>query len=76
MITNLELFKHVIYYMLGNMPELEMEDFKIMWQALAHKWEIYIPEEKWNDFLQQINNSEVYQNYINFTEIFNNYFYN
>lgn len=77
MVTNLELFKHVMYYMFkkDNMPELNLLELGIMWKALAKEWDIYIPEEKWDDFLTKLDN-EVYNNYINFTSIFNNYFYN
>lgn len=58
-----------------NLPSIDMDDFIIMWQALADKWEVYKTDEEWQDFAEEINclasNRQPY-----FTEIFNKHFNN
>lgn len=51
----------------------DMEDFIVMWQSLADKWEIRLSDEQWDEFTEEINcvasNRQSY-----FTEIFDKYF--
>jgi len=74
--TKLELFKNVMYYMFKEetLPELDMDDFVCMWEALMEKWEIKMEEEKWERFLDDINVVKS-ENYIWFNNTFNKYFY-
>jgi hypothetical protein len=57
------------------LPSLDMDDFIVMWQALADKWEVYISDNQWEEFTEEINcvasNRENY-----FNEIFEKHFNN
>ena len=55
------------------LPHLDMEDFIAMWQALADKWEIYISNNQWEEFTEEINSVATNrENYFN--EIFEKHF--
>lgn len=57
------------------LPNIDMEDFIVMWQALADKWEIYLTDRQWEDFAEEINAvASNRQNYFN--EIFDKHFNN
>lgn len=74
--TKLELFKNVMYYMYkeGTLPELDQNDFFVMWEALKDYWEIDISELKFEMFVDEINCKKS-DDYIWFSEKFNKYFY-
>lgn len=76
MITKLELFKNVMYYMFNeeSLPELTMEDMSVMWAALLNKWNIVIHPNKWEQFLDEIN-CKKNEEYMSFSNKFNEYFY-
>ena len=58
-----------------SLPNLDMEDFITMWQALADKWGIIKSDQEWDDFAEEINCvSSNRQNYFN--EIFDKHFNN
>jgi len=55
------------------LPNLDMEDFIAMWQALADKWRINKSDQEWDDFAEEINCiASNRQNYFN--EIFDKHF--
>jgi hypothetical protein len=59
----------------NHLPYLDMEDFIIMWQALADQWGIYAHDDQWQEFTEEINS--VASNRIGvFEPIFNKYFNN
>jgi hypothetical protein len=55
------------------LPNLDMEDFIVMWKALAEKWDCDITTDGWEEFTEEVNcvasNREKY-----FTEIFEKHF--
>jgi hypothetical protein len=55
------------------LPNLDMEDYIVMWQSLADQWNIYISDAQWEEFTEEINcvatNRENY-----FNEIFEKHF--
>jgi hypothetical protein len=57
------------------LPNLDMEDFIAMWQALADKWGVIKSDKEWDEFAEEINcvasNRENY-----FNEIFDKHFNN
>jgi hypothetical protein len=59
----------------NHLPYLDMEDFIVMWQALADQWDIRIDDEQWEEFSEEINS--VASNRLGvFEPIFNKYFNN
>jgi hypothetical protein len=57
------------------LPNLDMDDFVSMWQALADRWGVNKSDKEWNDFAEEINNvASNRQNYFN--EIFEKHFNN
>lgn len=76
MITKLELFKNVMYYMFKEetLPELDMNDFSVMWESLKDYWDIHISELRFEMFIDSINckKSDDYQW---FSNKFNEFFY-
>ena len=58
-----------------SLPNLDMNDFVCMWQALADKWGINKSDKEWNEFAEEINCvASNRQNYFN--EIFDKHFNN
>jgi hypothetical protein len=55
------------------LPHLDMEDFIVMWRALAEKWDCDTMDEDWEEFTEEINciasNRENY-----FNEVFEKHF--
>jgi hypothetical protein len=55
------------------LPHLDMEDYIVMWRALAEKWDCDTMDEDWEEFTEEINcvasNRENY-----FNEIFEKHF--
>lgn len=74
--TKLELFKNVMYYMYkkDTLPELDQNDFSVMWEALKDYWEIDISELSFEMFVDEINCKKS-DDYIWFSETFNKYYY-
>lgn len=59
----------------NHFPYLDMQDLIIMWQALADKWGIYLDDDQWEEFTEEINS--VAANRITvFEPIFDKYFNN
>lgn len=54
-------------------PYADMEDFVVMWQALADKWEIYLSDDEWEEFTEEIN-SEASNRQSVFNNIFDTHF--
>jgi hypothetical protein len=56
-----------------NLPNLDMDDFIVMWRALAEKWDCDITTDGWEEFTEEVNcvasNREKY-----FNEIFEKHF--
>jgi len=74
-ITTKKLLCEAMYKMFKNeaLPNLDMEDFIVMWQALADKWGINKTDQEWDDFAEEINCiASNRQNYFN--EIFDKHF--
>lgn len=57
------------------LPDLDMEDFVVMWQSLADKWQIYKTDIEWEEFTEEINCVASNREGI-FKEIFDKYFNN
>jgi hypothetical protein len=72
-----EMLCQTMYVMFkdNHLPYLDMEDFIVMWQALADQWGIRIDDDQWEEFTEEINS--VASNRIGiFEPIFNKYFKN
>jgi len=75
--TTLKLLCETFFRMFKDqtLPNIDMEDFIAMWQALADKWGIVKSDKEWDEFAEEINsrasNREVY-----FNEIFDKHFNN
>jgi len=39
----------------NHLEYLDMEDFVVMWQTLADKWNVFISDGQWVDFTEEIN---------------------
>jgi len=50
-----------------------MEDFMVMWQSVADKWDVYITDDQWEEFIEEINCVASNRQAI-FNEIFDKYF--
>jgi hypothetical protein len=59
----------------NTLPYLDMEDFVIMWQSLAERWDIYLEEDQWEEFTEEVN-SMASNRLAVFEEIFDKYFNN
>jgi hypothetical protein len=76
-LTAKEMLCQTMYVMFkdNHLPYLDMEDFIVMWQALADQWDIRIDDEQWDEFSEEINS--VASNRLGvFEPIFNKYFNN
>lgn len=56
-LTKKELLMEVMYNMFleGTLPDLDMEDYAVMWLALMECWHIEMPDEQFEAFLDAIN---------------------
>jgi hypothetical protein len=59
----------------NTLPYLDMEDFVVMWQSLAERWDIYLDEDQWEEFTEEVN-SMASNRLAVFEEIFDKYFNN
>jgi hypothetical protein len=67
--TMYEMFKD------DHLPYLDMEDFIVMWQALADKWDIRIDDDQWEEFTEEVNSVASNRENV-FNTIFDKYFNN
>jgi len=74
-LTHREMLRATMYKMFkdNNLPNLDMEDFIVMWRALAEQWNCDTMDDDWDEFAEEINcvasNRENY-----FNEIFEKHF--
>jgi hypothetical protein len=54
---------------------LDMEDLIVMWQALADHWQIFISDNQWEEFTEEIN-TKASTKFSVFQPIFDKYFNN
>jgi hypothetical protein len=57
----------------NHLPYLDMEDFIVMWQSLADRWNIRIDDDQWEEFTEEVN-SEASTRQSVFNTIFDKYF--
>lgn len=55
------------------LPYLDMEDFILMWEALADSWNVRIIDNNWEDFAEEVNSNASDREAV-FNEIFDKYF--
>lgn len=74
-ISQHQMLRDTMYRMFKNetLPYLDMEDFIVMWEALADKWNIHIKDDDWDTFAEDINSNASNRQSI-FNQIFDNYF--
>jgi hypothetical protein len=70
-----QMLRETMYVMFkdNHLPYLDMEDFIVMWQSLADKWNIRILDDQWEEFAEEINSVASNRQNI-FNEIFDKYF--
>jgi len=73
--TKKEMLRDTMFRMFkgDTIPFADMDDFVMMWSALADKWEIYLTDEEWDQFADEIN-SEASNRQNVFNEIFDKHF--
>ena len=56
-LTKEAMFCDTMYRMFkdNNFPYLDMEDLIVMWQSLAEKWDIYLDDDQWEEFTEEVN---------------------
>jgi hypothetical protein len=74
-LTHKEMLRTTMYKMFkdNHLPNLDMEDFIVMWQSLADKWGIVKLDEDWDEFAEEINCVASNREQI-FNEIFDKHF--
>lgn len=70
-----EFFRETMYKMFKDnvLPKLDMEDFLVMWKALADSWGIVKLDDDWDEFAEEINSVASNREQI-FNEIFDKHF--
>jgi hypothetical protein len=69
-----QMLRDTMYMMFkNNLLYLDMEDYIVMWEALAMKWNIRIDDDLWEEFAEEIN-SEASTRQSVFNTIFDKYF--
>jgi hypothetical protein len=74
-VTKTIMLRDTMYNMFKNdtLPYLDMEDFILMWEALANSWDVRIIDDNWEDFAEEINSQASNRQSV-FNEIFDKYF--
>jgi hypothetical protein len=74
-VTKTIMLRDTMYHMFKNdtLPYLDMEDFILMWEALANSWDVRIIDDNWEDFAEEINSQASNRQSV-FNEIFDKYF--
>lgn len=70
-----QMLRDTMYVMFkdNHLPYLDMEDFIVMWQSLADKWNIHILDEQWEEFAEEINSMASNRQSV-FNSVFDKYF--
>lgn len=70
-----QMLRDTMYVMFkdNHLPYLDMEDFMVMWQSLADRWDIRIADDLWEEFTEEVNCVASNRQNI-FYEIFDKYF--
>lgn len=74
-LTHKEMLRETMYKMFKDnyLPNLDMEDFIVMWRALAEQWNCDTMDDDWEEFTEEINCVASNREQI-FTEIFEKHF--
>ena len=74
-LTHKEMLRETMYKIFKNnhLPNIDMEDFLVMWQSLANRWGIIKLDEDWDEFAEEINCVASNREQI-FNEIFDKHF--
>ena len=74
-LTHKEMLRETMYKMFKDnyLPNLDMEDFIVMWRALAEQWNCDTMDDDWEEFTEEINCVASNREQI-FNEIFDNHF--
>ena len=74
-LTHKEMLRETMYKMFKDnyLPNLDMEDFIVMWRALAEQWNCDTMDDDWEEFTEEINCVASNKEQI-FTEIFEKHF--
>ena len=74
-LTHKGMLRETMYKMFKNnhLPNIDMEDFLVMWQSLANRWGIIKLDEDWDEFAEEINCVASNREQI-FNEIFDKHF--
>jgi len=70
-----QMLRETMYVMFkdNHLPYLDMEDFMVMWQSVADRWDIRITDDQWEEFTEEVNCVASNRQAI-FNEIFDKYF--
>ena len=74
-LTHKEMLRATMYKMFKDnyLPNLDMEDFIVMWRALAEQWNCDTMDDDWEEFTEEINCVASNREQI-FNEIFDKHF--
>ena len=74
-LTHKEMLRTTMYKMFKDnyLPNLDMEDFIVMWRALAEQWNCDTMDDDWEEFTEEINCVASNREQI-FNEIFDKHF--
>ena len=74
-ISQHQMLRDTMYVMFkdNHLKYLDMEDFIIMWQSLADKWNIHILDDQWEEFAEEVNSVASNRQSV-FNSVFDKYF--
>jgi hypothetical protein len=74
-ISQHQMLRDTMYVMFkdNHLTYLDMEDFIIMWQSLADKWNIHILDDQWEEFAEEVNSVASNRQSV-FNSVFDKYF--
>ena len=74
-LTHKEMLRETMYKMIKDnyLTHLDMEDFIVMWRALAEQWNCDTMDDDWEEFTEEINCVASNREQI-FNEIFDKHF--